>query len=64
MPRPLAIKSWAKQALYENKQDKRDLEEAEKGLERLAKTGADKGTVAEMKKRIEALKKRVLGASR
>lgn len=64
MPRPLAIKSWAKQALYENKQDKRDLEEAEKLLRSLEKSGADRRVVDDMKKRIQALKKRVVGAGR
>lgn len=64
MPRPLAIKSWAKQALYENKQDKRDLEEAEKLLRSLEKSGADRRVVDDMKKRIQALKKRVAGAGR
>ena len=64
MPRPLAIKSWAKQALFENKQDVLDLREAEKELDRLEKDGADRKTIDDMRKRVSAMKKRAVGAAR
>lgn len=64
MPRPLALKSWAKQALYETKQTKRDLAEAWKDLEALEKSGGDEKAIERLKKRITVLKKRVAEAER
>lgn len=62
--RPLAIKSWAKSALEENRRSEFDLRAQRKELARLKKAGADPKTIAEIEKRIVAMERRVRDAKR
>jgi hypothetical protein len=58
--RPLAIKSWARQALQENRRDELDLRDMERALD----GEEDPKRADSLKKRIASMKKRAAEAKR
>ncbi len=60
----VAIKSWAKFALEQNKRDELDLKVARNLLAKLRRENADRRTVDDLEKRIVEMEKRAKDAAR